>query len=371
MLSKIRVALAKVVLTTYRFCGLLLLYGILALVGGYTVVIIFYAFNSGWVTPFIVTPTNDKILDLTTKLVTSREEMASLVNDRDRLQGSLSDLHRTAIQLQGLDTEFQTAIGMQNQGNTADLPALAALTDIKKQDITATDTTLKQMDIIEGQIDKDLAAHLITKGDAATAKTALRQNRNLATDGKIAEVLLRDSMRQKMPDYTTSVDVLAKKAELKSVLTQLTIQVNSGEEQLSTDKLQIAELGSAIKTAGDSPYYLATKGGVRFAFVPYDNQGGVIEGAAVYGCVLSMVVCRKVGTVKKIFFRRRNYATPDIQEHHPGVFSAAWTYGRGSCKKQSFVHRSQAATFLRRRHEITTNQRCYFVMLCDRLCPNE
>jgi hypothetical protein len=301
MLTKIRVALAKVVLTVYRVFGLILLYGILALVGGYTVVICFYAFNRAWVVPFIVTPTNDKILDLTTKLVTSREEMATLINDRDRLQGSLSDLHRTASQLQGLDKNFSTAITLQTQGNAADLPALTALTQDKKADIAATNEVLKQMDIVEAQIDKDLAAHLITKGDAAQARTALRQSRNEATDGKIAEVLLRDSERQKMPDYTTSIDTLAKKAELRSILTQLIIQINSGEEQLGTDKLQIAELEQAIKTAEGSPYFLATKSGIKFAFVPYDNASGIVVGAPLYGCYLQMVGCSKVGTIQRVF----------------------------------------------------------------------
>ena len=301
MLTKIRVALAKLLLFAYRWIGLIFLYGLLALVGGYTTVIIFYAFNRSWVVPFIVSPTNDKILDLTTKLVTSREEMATLVNDRDRLEGSLDDLQRTASQLQGLDGQFKTAIDLQNKGNVADLPALTELTTEKKADIVATQEVLKQMDIVEAQIDKDLAAHLITKGDAAQAKTALRQSRNEATDGKIAEVLLRDSERQKTPDYTTSVDVLAKKAELRSALTQLVIQVNSGKEQLATDKLQIVELQQAILTAQNSPYFLATKGGVEFAFVPYDNRGGIAIGVPVFACYLNMVGCYQVGVVKHVF----------------------------------------------------------------------
>lgn len=301
MLAQIRIGMGKLALAAYRWFGLVILYGILLLVGGYTVIIVFYAFNSGWVVPFIVTPTNDKILDLTTKLVSSREEMASLTNDRDRLQGSLGELRATASLLRGLNTSFETAIGLQMQGNSHDLPALMQLNDTKKQDIVATERVMREMDIVEERINKDLAAGLITLGDAATARTQLRQSRNEATDGKISEVLLRDSVREKQPNYTSSVDILAKKAELQSVLTQLIIQVNSGEEQLVNDKLQINELASAIRMAEHSPYYLATKTNVRFAFVPYDNQNGVAAGADAYSCYLNMVLCHKTGTIKYVF----------------------------------------------------------------------
>src|SRR5208282_644864 len=90
-MTRVRLALGKFVLLLYRLAGIGVLYSVLVLIAGYTAVIGFYAVNSGWVAPFIVTPTTDKILDMTTKLVTSQEVLGSLIVDRDKLESSLGD----------------------------------------------------------------------------------------------------------------------------------------------------------------------------------------------------------------------------------------------------------------------------------------
>jgi hypothetical protein len=300
-MTKIRLSLGKFILMAYRAAGITVLYGGLLLILGYTIVIGFYAVNSSWVAPFIVTPTSDKILDMTAKLVTSQQTLNTLVIDRDRLDGSLGDMRRMKSQLDGLDADFRKAISLQSTGNQTDAPDLTALNERKRQDNTQTEAIIAETSEVEAKINKDLAANLITKGDAAVAKTQLRQSQNQFTDGQIAEVLLRDNVRQKEPKYTTTVDTLAKEAELKSEIAQLAVTISSGEEQLVTDKTQIGELNSAVATAQDSPYFLATKGDIKFAFVPYDNENAVKMDAPVYGCFLNMVICHRVGTVKHIF----------------------------------------------------------------------
>ena len=286
---------------TYRTAAVLTLYGILALVASYGFVQIFFALNASWVAPFIVAPTNDKILDITAKLVTSQQTMTTLVLDRDRLRDSLGDLKKSKASLDLLDQKFQTALSLQSSANVVDSSELKNLNMQKTEDMAATLRILDEVKEIEAKIDKDLRAGLITKGDAAIAKTQLRETRNTYTDGRIAEVLLRDNVRQKTPDYGSTVDALSKEAELKSNIIQLSIQIKSGEEQLRSDEAQITQLQAVIATAQNSPYSLATKHDVRFAFVPYENQASVYQGAEIYSCYLSMIICRNVGTVQQIF----------------------------------------------------------------------
>jgi hypothetical protein len=300
-MTRVRLALGKFVLLLYRLAGIGVLYSVLVLIAGYTVVIGFYAVNSGWIAPFIVTPTTDKILDMTTKLVTSQEVLGSLIVDRDRLEGSLGDLRKTKAQLDQLDRNFRTAIVVQKVDDAQDSPELTALRQKKVQDNANTDKVVTGISEVEASIDKDYAAGLITKADAALAKTQLQATYNMATNGKIEEVLLRDNERQKQPNHTVVLDTLAKQAELEGNLFQINMQISSGEEQLAQDKIQIATLQGAITTAQDSPYFLATKADVRFAFVPYDNASGVKVDVPVYGCWLNMVICHKVGTIKHIF----------------------------------------------------------------------
>lgn len=309
-MNHIRLSLGKFILLAYRWAGMVVLYGVLFLIAGYTVVIGFYAANSSWVAPFIVNPTNDKILDLTAKLVGSQQTLNTLVVDRDRLNGSLGDMRQTKTILDTLDKDFRTAIALQKEGNTADAPDLSVLNERKRQDNTQTEQLLKETTEVEAKINKDLSAGLITKGDAAVALTQLRQSRNAYTDGQIGEVLLRDNVRSKAPTYTSTVDALAKEAELKSNIAQLAIGISSGQEQLATDISQIKGLSEAVAMAQNSPYFLATKSNVKFAFVPYDNQDGVAVNADVYGCWLSMVICHKVGVVKGIFHDEEKAAHP-------------------------------------------------------------
>jgi hypothetical protein len=300
-LNQIRVLLGKLVLNLYRWLGIVVLYGVLALIGGYTVVLIFYAFNSTWIAPFIVTPTNDKILDMTGKLVMSQQSLNAMLVDRDRLQGGLGNMRHVQSTLEKLDTDLHTAIERQNEGNRSDAPDLDQLNVQKRADNVKTQQTLHEIETMEQEIKRDEAAGLITKADAAQARVQLQKDRDEATDGNISEVLLRDTIRQKTPQYTSTVDALAKDAELHGNIVQLTMEIKAGEEQLISDKTQITILQSAIELAKDSPYFLATKNNVKFAFVPYDNADNVKEGAKVYGCYLNMVICHNVGTIKHIF----------------------------------------------------------------------
>ncbi len=285
----------------YRAAAVLTLYSILGLVASYGFVQIFFALNTSWMAPFIVAPTNDKILDLTAKLVTSQQTMTTLVLDRDRLRDSLGDLKKSKASLDLLDQKFQTALNLQRSANVVDAWELKNLNMQKNEDMAATLHILDEVREIEAKIDQDLRSGLITKGDAAVAKTQLRETRNTYTDGRIAEVLLRDNVRQRTPDYGSTVDALSKEAELKNDIIQLSIQITSGEEQLRSDEAQIARLRTAIATAQNSPYFLATQHDVKFAFVPYENQAKVYQGAEVYSCYLSMIVCRNVGSVQQVF----------------------------------------------------------------------
>lgn len=314
----LRTKLNAVLLATYRTLGMVVLYAVLAGVIAYIGMTGFYAMNSTWVAPFIITPTNDKILDMTGKLVESQQTLNALVVDRDRLQGSMADMERTKAELESLDSEFRRAIVIQQTGNRADAPDIAVLDAQKRSDNEETNRTLAQMHEAEAKINADLNAGLITSGDAAVLRVQLRATKNTFTDGKISEVLLRDVLRSKGPMYTTTADTLAKEAELKSTLTQLDVQIWSGMEQLKTDKSQIAVLEKAVSVAQRSPYYLATKGNVNFAFAEYGTNH-VKEGRPVFGCFLNMIICHQVGTVERVFTDEESAVHPVFHTNIRGV----------------------------------------------------
>jgi len=301
--SVIQPLLYKSVVTVYRVFAIVTLYVVLGGVLAYGFVMGFYALNTSWAAPVILSPVDDKSLDFTEKLVTSKQTLEELSVDKKRLEGSIDEMNRHRAALLALEPELHAAIIREKKHNQATGPQLLELDKQKQADNLKTQRVMAQVKEVETAIDKDLAAGLITKGDAATQRAALNQAESSYTDSKISEILLTDNVLEKTTVDTKSLNVLDKQAELISEIAQLDIAIGVAQKQVHEETQQIDRLKQALTTAKLSPYYLSVAGdsAVYFAFVPYDNQGHVSTGTTVYDCFLNMVACKKVGTVKQIF----------------------------------------------------------------------
>lgn len=291
------------VITLYRIFAIIVLYLVLIGILTYAFVMGFYAVNSSWAAPVILSAADEKSLDFREKLVTSQQTIEDLKVDSQKLQTGLNEMKKHRGALLALEPDLQAAILRKQNHNHIAGPELATLDQQKLADNVKTQKVLTQLTEVEANINKDLAAGLITQGDAATQLAALNQAKGAYTDSKIAEVLLTDSVLDKTTTGTGSLDVLVKQAELRSEVAQLDVAINVAEKQLYEESRQIDRLRQAITTAKQSPYYLNALGGqtLYFAFVPYDNQAYAVAGGPVYDCYLNMIGCRNVGTVKQIF----------------------------------------------------------------------
>jgi ribosomal protein S20 len=293
----------KLVISLYRVFAVTMLYLVLGGILTYAFVMGFYAISTTWAAPLILSPVDEKSLDFRQKLVTSQQSIEDLKVDSQKLESGIAEMKKHRAALLALEPQLQEAIARERTHNQAIGPELAALDTEKQADNTKTQTVLKQLKEVESNINKDLAAGLITKGDAATQLSALNQAENAYTDSKIAEVLLTDSVLQKNTTGTDSLDVLEKQAELRSEAAQLDVAINVADKQLQEESRQIDRLREAIRTAKQSPYYLNAAGDktLYFAFVPYDNRVSAVTGRPVYDCYFNMFACRKVGTVNQVF----------------------------------------------------------------------
>jgi len=293
----------KIVISLYRVFAIAALYLVLGGILAYAFVMGFYAISNSWAAPLILSAVDEKSLDFRQKLVTSQQTIEDLKVDSQKLESGIAEMKKHRAALLALEPQLQEAIARERTHNRAIGPQLAALDTQKQADNTKTQTVLKQLKEVESNINKDLAAGLITKGDAATQLSALNQAESAYTDSKIAEVLLTDSVLQKNTTGTDSLDVLEKQAELRSEAAQLDVAINVADKQLHEESQQISRLREAIRTAKQSPYYLNAAGGqtLYFAFVPYDNQASAVAGRPVYDCYLNMFACRQVGTVNQVF----------------------------------------------------------------------
>jgi hypothetical protein len=293
----------KLVLGLYRVFAITVLYLVLAGVFAYAFVMGFYAISSSWAAPIILSPVDEKSLDFRQKLVTSQQTIEDVKLDAQKMESGIAEMTKHRAALVALEPQLQEAILRERSHNRATGPQLAALDSQKQTDNAKTQAVLTRLKEVESNINKDLAAGLITKGDAATQLSALNQAQDAYTDSKIAEVLLTDNVLQKTATGTDSLDVLEKQAELRSETAQLDIAINVAQKELQEDNRQIDRLREAIRTAKQSPYYLNASGGktLYFAFVPYDNQASAVVGRPIYDCYLNMIVCRQVGTVGQLF----------------------------------------------------------------------
>lgn len=307
----------------YRLSAIFTLYGVLLGFFGYAFLLGFYAINSSWVAPTIISPADDKALDLTVKMVQTQTAAETLALDVKKLQGSLPEYRYHRTQLLALEPQIVAALAREKAHNTTTGQELVGLNQQKAQDNTKTSQVMQQVREAEAQIDRDLKAGLITKGDAAVAKTALNQAQSTFTDSRIAEVMVKDEILQKNTNNTNLLETLSKQAELISEVTELDVTIAATERQIAAELSQIAVMYSALDTAKQTPYYQAMSSGrsVNFAFVPYGNKSNVRVGGPVYDCVLNMVICHKVGTVKALYSEEAHAIHPLFRTDIRGVLA--------------------------------------------------
>jgi len=89
----------KLVITLYRIFAIIVLYLVLAGIITYAFVMGFYAVNSSWAAPVIVSAVDEKSLDFREKLVTSQQTIEDLKVDTNKLHSGLDEMtkHRGAL----------------------------------------------------------------------------------------------------------------------------------------------------------------------------------------------------------------------------------------------------------------------------------
>ncbi len=293
----------RFILAVYRVFAIACLYLVLIGVVSYAFVMGFYAVNTSWAAPVILSAEDEKSLDFRDKLVISQQTIEDLKVDVNKLTDGLKEMRSHRASLAQLEPLLEKAIVRERSHDSATGPQLSALDQQKLADNAKTQKVLDQLRPLEEQVHKDLAAGLITKGDAANQLASVNQSSDTYTDSRIAEVMLTDQVLDKTTIGTAALDVLVKQAELRSETSQLDVAIEVAEKQLTQEQRQIARLHEAILTAKQSPYYLNASGQQRlyFGFVPYDNQANATAGSSIYDCYLNMMVCRKVGTVQQLF----------------------------------------------------------------------
>ncbi len=310
-LEDIKPSINRSVLLLYRVFAIVSLYAVLAGVLLFGVGTAFYAGSKTWVAPVILSQGDKDTLDLTSKTLATQNTVDDLKLDIGKLENTVAEAELHKAKLETLLPAIDAAIGQENRHKRQTGPMLVSLDRQKKSDDTRTQSALTKLADVDATIDKELAAGLITKTDATQAAMLLVKSNGELTDSKIARTLLKDTIWEKTLPSTTYLDTLHKKAELESEIASLGIVIDSAQKQIATERNQAVKLDQALKVAKQTPLWAAMQGArTNVALVPYENQAVANEGAPVYDCYLSFVVCRQVGTVKARFAGEQHAVNP-------------------------------------------------------------
>jgi len=335
-------ALRKCVLFLYRVCAIFLLYAVLAGVLGYVGIMGLYAVNTSWIAPVVLSPSDDKSLNLTEWLLTTQSTIENLTLDVKRENDSVAEMKRHQATLLALEPELELAMQRESKNNAVAGPELASLGQRKHADNVRMRAVLGQLADFEADTNKELAAGLITKKDATSQLAAVNQVQIGYTDSQIGEVLLKDNILQKNTIDTKALDVLDKKAALQSQIAQLDIAIAVAEKQSQTESANIERLKTAVATVTQTPYYIVKSGAKTstFAFVPYDNKGAITTGVLVYDCYFKVLGCRAVGTIKQVFAAEEHAAHPIFRTDMRGFLVQLDLDNQESAKSKTlFVNR--------------------------------
>ncbi len=316
--------LNKLIVSAYKVMGFAILTTILVGLGSYLVVNVFYLANRSWVAPAIISPVDERVLQLNAQLAQESSLRDKLMADRLDMMARLNDANRVVA----TEEAFQHSFALAMQADLADRKSELA----KFQSLIGTyNNTQREVfrsseaysGMSRGRMQELFGAHVIDQDAFINGQYQLAQigNANLSLAEKNAEVSTRvnDLKRTvsslqlttmsigadgaKVKDSALSYEILRIKHEFdKSVLEAKKAEDSADgyKQSIVAIDATLARYDRVLKNIQDSPYMKAAEHNLTVAFVPYDNIGNVEKGKPIYGCSLGIVWCHKIGTVAEL-----------------------------------------------------------------------
>ena len=315
----------KLVVSAYKAIGFAVLTAILVGLASYLIVNVYYLFSTAWIQPTIVSPTDEKILALSTQLAQQSSSREKLFADRATIAATLEDTSRVIAVQEGFQESFKSAVKADLAARQTELHKLSRLTRdyqharseiVRSSRLYAglTRERSKEMHAAkligdDGLINGNYQAAQIANSNLALAEKAVDIDTRKAELEREATAL-NDTIANLSPKDLRgaagqlSYDVLRIKQEfMKSVL-----EAQKARDTREALKKSVAAMDNALgrydrilKSLQESPYLLAAEHNATIAFVPYDNLSAVAPGVSLYGCSLGLVWCHEVGKVVRTF----------------------------------------------------------------------
>jgi hypothetical protein len=328
----------KLVVSAYRTVGFVVLTAILLGLLSFLFTRVFYLFNRSWISPALLSATDERIVRLNAEIVHQNSQRDRLLVERASLQVGLRDAERRA-QVGGSLGEALTQAALNEakarRGERRRLNALSGTVDaVRNQVVEAT----KQFSAVSRKtLDEQLQAGLTTRDRYVSGGLQLGQlaQANLALAEKASDLAARQEQMKREADALVSatlhaepgaaplnVDALRLRQEyVRATLDVAKAQdeIKSYTEALATLDRSIARYDDLLKVLSEDPLLKALHENVTMAFVPYENLFKARQGVPVFACRLDMLWCRKVGQVERILPGEVTQHSPVDSKNERGV----------------------------------------------------
>ncbi len=308
----------QAVVSAYRGLGFAILTIIVVVLVGYITTSVFYMVSDSWIEPMVVSPTDERVLNL-------RSQLAEKSNLRDQVALDLQHTERYIASQQEFQAEFVKAVKADLAERKTTLRRLRSLASGyagERSRIRKSNRAFAKQS--KAQMSQEYAARLIDRseylqgafqlGQIATSNLSLAERqvefetRASESDGeaRALEAILSQKQAEAGAKGSLSYEVLKVKQEYD----QSRLDTQKAIESRAALKESLARYDAILVSIKRSPWLRAADHSADVAFVPYSNLDEVKVGSSVYACGLEMVFCYRVGTVHELLPGEVTYKHP-------------------------------------------------------------
>jgi len=303
--------LQKGFISLYRLMMGVTLITIIGAVLSYFFLLAFYALDRNWSTPLILSPTQSEVMDFLPKVALLEESLVKKQADLSIATLTYQLVSQQIHETQALIDRFRGAA--QKESSELSRTGGAMRVALRQKSLNSAEMARDIDDVasLRTSIKADLAAGVITKDQAMARRLALQSSLNTLSNDSVGQVVLGEqarnalnaaaTLRSNAATSLTALQSLHTEYQLIADKTRAMIETEAARRTMMQLQSSIAETKRVLAITQQSSYYQARTHALPVVFVQYDNLSYATPGAPVYGCVLQIIACRRVGTVTEVF----------------------------------------------------------------------
>lgn len=329
--GRLNKAANRALVGAYKLVGFLVLTTILVGIVGFVGVHTFYLIHRAWVVPQIISPSDPDVLALRARLAEEIWKRESIENERRALAAKLEQLRLVAHVEQSFRDELPGAI---ESGAAQRREGLAALEAARAEQASVADELSRiggsLRDGSREQLERDYAAHLITEQERLEGMYRLAQLARARSDLMDRAAQLDEHIRvlSREVGALEAAGATATEAAEAAPMSYEGLQLRrehalsraagvGARAEIAAAELSLAQFDQAVRQYDEliarlrtNPLLAASERELFVAFVAYDGQPSVQQGAPLYGCHVVLALCERVGRVT-------GYLPGEHQQSHP------------------------------------------------------